>query len=619
MKHIAIFYMSLLSSSQANSFKDTYGHFNEVTYQTNETALKYFSWMLANKSNPEVIDKAFAFVSDEAERRVCTKDGVCNGYAAYKWLAESMETYHKRLDAEKNLKLKRRSINEWIERVQVGEGDVIDSFVSLNKMAVALQKYLEEIRKVKPEEEIVLHVDLTGGYRHSAFLMLALIQMMKYSGITIGSVVYSQLGTGDNRGKGVIDDVKSLMDIYTLISGSEEFTTFGSVEQVRNLFEGIDGKSYALNNLLKAMVTVSETLKVCGRKEDVTEALKLLRKEISNYKTFLNQQSEVMFNGLPVQEQFFAKLLPTIEAEYSEIISEAGNLEIPKIIKWCLRKGLLQQAITLYSEWLPGSIINKKLKVNDSSIKDDCEQNSLAWVSWQQYFLKSYVPNDYVGDFNTIKDFRMFMKKHEDVTDIQGIDKMLKELDGKKNTNGIHKILKEIQSVAKSYVSEEDIMKYIINLDVNNVLKRVFVGAANKMQLDAYLAQRFKVINNNGEQVANSLFIKLAIKTILFCGNIHMVEIIGLPDKSEKDTIDRSNVLRYLFANGRIQIKNKNLKGDAINAAEDDIITLINGYNQIVSGWRNLLNHASLTTHGLDTSIEIKNMILDSLDMLEQK
>ncbi len=619
MKHIAIFYMSLLSSSKANIFRNTNGNFNEVTYQTNETALKYFSWSLAKQSNPEVIDKVFAFVSEKAERQKCADAGVCNGYAAYNWLIESMESYHKRLDAEKNLTVKRRSISEWIESIQVGEGDVIDSFVSLNKMAVALQRYLEEIRRVNPNEKIVLHVDLTGGYRHSAFLMLALIQMMKYSGITIGSVVYSQLGTGNNSGNGVIDDVKSLMDIYTLISGSEEFTTFGSVEQVRILFDGIDDKSQELNNLLKAMVTVSETLKVCGRKEDVTTALKLLRKELSNYKIFLNQQQESMFNRLPVQEQFFAKLLPTIENEYSDILSEAGNLEIPNIIKWCLRKGLLQQAITLYSEWLPGSIINKKLKVNDSSIKDDCEQNSLAWVSWQQYFLKSYVPNDYVGHFHTIKDFRLFMKKYENVTDVAGIDEMLRVLDSKENTNATKQLLEEIKTVAKLYVSEKDIVGHIINLDEKDALRRVFMGAANKTKLDVYLTQRFKNISNSSDQNVSSLFVQVAIKAITYCGNIHMIEIVGLPEKIEKDANNRSEVFRYLFANGRIQIKNKNLKGNAIKVAEEDIIVLINDYNQIVSGWRNLLNHASLTTQGLDTSREIKNVILDSLNKLERK
>jgi len=530
-----------------------------------------------------------------------------------------MESYHKRLDAEKNLTVKRRSISEWIESVQVGEGDVIDSFVSLNKMAVALQRYLEEIRRVNPNEKIVLHVDLTGGYRHSAFLMLALIQMMKYSGITIGSVVYSQLGTGNNSGNGVIDDVKSLMDIYTLISGSEEFTTFGSVEQVRNLFEGIDGKSYALNNLLKAMVTVSETLKVCGRKEDVTEALKLLRKEISNYKAFLNQQPEEIFNLLPVQEQFFAKLLPVIENEYSDIVSEAGNLEVTNTIKWCLRKGLLQQAITLYSEWLPECILIKKLKVNDAGIMRYCIDNKLAWVSWQQHFLKSYIPNEYIGYFNTIKDFRLFMKKFENVTYISDIEEMLRELDGKGNTNSIYKLLKEIRTVAKLYKSEKEIMNYIINLDETNSLKRVFVGAANKTKLDVYLTQLFNKINNNEGQGNNSLFVQMAINAIMVCRNDHMVEIVGLSEKNDRDVNYRSAVFRYLFANRRIQIKNKKLKGDAIKAAEEDVITLINGYNQIVSGCRNLLNHASLTTHGLDTSIEIKNMILDSLDMLEQK
>lgn len=61
------------------------------------------------------------------------------------------------------------------------------------------------------------------------------------------------------------------------------------------------------------------------------------------------------------------------------------------IIRWCVEKGCLQQAMTLCSEWLPGEIVGRHIfyPVKDSIIAE-CNRQKANYQTWQQYFLNDF-------------------------------------------------------------------------------------------------------------------------------------------------------------------------------------------------------------------------------------
>ena len=55
------------------------------------------------------------------------------------------------------------------------------------------------------------------------------------------------------------------------------------------------------------------------------------------------------------QEKIFLRILKVFKAEYGGLLKEDfTNLDI---IRWCVEKDYLQQALTLCTEWIPSEIV----------------------------------------------------------------------------------------------------------------------------------------------------------------------------------------------------------------------------------------------------------------------
>ena len=63
-------------------------------------------------------------------------------------------------------------------------------------------------------EEVALHADFTGGFRHASMMMLSVMQLLKYRGIRTMSVLYS------NRNEQQVENVTDIYRMFNLISGA---------------------------------------------------------------------------------------------------------------------------------------------------------------------------------------------------------------------------------------------------------------------------------------------------------------------------------------------------------------------------------------------------------------
>ena len=211
------------------------------------------------------------------------------------------------------------------------------------EMAERIMDYAE-VKKAQGDT-VVLHADLMGGPRHAVMLMFAVMRLLQYNGIEIGKVLYS------NMGLKIVEEVNDVYGIFDLIAGADEFAQFGSVSAILRYF-GYDKKILArpphiserLHRLLLAMHGFAEEIKVCHygafahAVEELSKALKEFR-----------EGSEA--DGADINESMIAQLRFRVEEEYRDILGD--KIDDVKLLRWCVKHGYLQQALTLFTERVP--------------------------------------------------------------------------------------------------------------------------------------------------------------------------------------------------------------------------------------------------------------------------
>ena len=228
--------------------------------------------------------------------------------------------------------------------------------------------------------ELTVHADMTGGFRHTSMLMLSIIQLLKYRGVKIEEILYSEPTSR------VVYRVMEIQRMFTLITGADEFVKFGSVEALNEYFG--EKPPPAVKTLLEAMNRFSEAIKICRTSAIETE-LKNLGEHI---KTFREEPDK------DLKSELFAKIIDTIEREYGQLIGGAESRA--EIIRWCMRKGFWQQAMTLCTEWFLEELVERKICVpKDESVIKRAEQEGHSFGrNWQQQFIIAYQDRDKSGE-----------------------------------------------------------------------------------------------------------------------------------------------------------------------------------------------------------------------------
>lgn len=220
------------------------------------------------------------------------------------------------------------------------------------RIAGQIQDDIDAMRRENPDVKIVLHADCTGGPRHAIMMLINIIRLLQYNDVEIGSLFYSNWISSKRAGK--IEQINDVYRLYNLIAGAEEFVNFGSVKDLQGYFQNRN-ISAELDDLLLAMGEFADEVKLCRRWRFV-DAIDHLRKAIKTFEgkwenvehrldTVIESNDDVRLNDM-----LMFQLLPQIHKDYSDLLREHDPLSL---IKWCLNQGLLQQALTLYTESIP--------------------------------------------------------------------------------------------------------------------------------------------------------------------------------------------------------------------------------------------------------------------------
>ena len=91
-------------------------------------------------------------------------------------------------------------------------------------MLRSITDFATQLRQVYTRERerrhIHLFVDITGGYRPAPIILMSIVQLMKYEGIALEEMVYSEYS---RKGPGHIYSIRSIAGLQTLTAGADAF------------------------------------------------------------------------------------------------------------------------------------------------------------------------------------------------------------------------------------------------------------------------------------------------------------------------------------------------------------------------------------------------------------
>lgn len=356
-KNIMLAFVSLLGSKNFKEtlYPDLQGN-SYTAFQTNEAAIVNAQRILQKQD--QQLDKVYLLASTEVKEKNIDHE---NEFGQ----VTTLEFLEKRLEKENPAFAGRMEDIQYDDKSEGME----ESLRSVTRIASRVMQFVQENKNA----DINVYADMTGGFRHGSMMMLDVLQILEYSGVHLQKVFYTDFK------KKKVYDASSLQNVTHLINGADEFVKFGSVSGLLDYFKGV-AISDSLQKLLNEMRRFSEAIHIC-RTSVIKDNLKGLAMVLRAFKEN---------HGDSLQEILFASLTEAIERGYGKLI--AGEPENLDIIRWCVDKGFLQQAMTLCTEWLPVELVKRKITyTDDNNVMLDCkQQNDAPGKSWQSYLLTSY-------------------------------------------------------------------------------------------------------------------------------------------------------------------------------------------------------------------------------------
>ncbi len=206
-----------------------------------------------------------------------------------------------------------------------------------------------------PLKNCKLYVDITGGMRTANMVMSAAMQLLGYEGAELMRVVYSDFDRDRPPKKEgekpihPVSNVQPINDMYQLVAGVDAFKKYGSSAALSEYFKDIidDNNGHEpLKKLLSAMNNFSESVLLCQ-----TNTIRANVKELMDaLHVFVQDENP----DRPAKVELLAQMTEELERVYSPMFPDmGGEPDDIEIIQWCVNNSLIQQALTLCTEWLP--------------------------------------------------------------------------------------------------------------------------------------------------------------------------------------------------------------------------------------------------------------------------
>lgn len=215
------------------------------------------------------------------------------------------------------------------------------------------------LANVNSGDEIFL--DTTGGFRNAVIYMLLISRILSYSGIPVKAAVYSNFQNKE------IEDLSETMRLFDLVEGMQEMTSFGSVHSIKQYYEATGKKDGKIEKMLWAV-------------EELTETVSLCRTEALDEKT--RQFNDALKEAEKSEDLLFRQMLTAFKKKFG------GQWNVISILNWCVESGMVQQALTIYTERIPAYLMQRGML----KLKPQADRNKL----YEELKKKKYEDGDAV-------------------------------------------------------------------------------------------------------------------------------------------------------------------------------------------------------------------------------
>ena len=507
----------------------------DIIRQTNESALKYLLHNKIKENSSFKLDKLFFFKSPEMENTFKESN------------ISSLDVFEGQMcDYINDRDIPITWDPETINYIDCNDIDYIDNLKdSIIDMSQAIMKYY----KSKPsDDKVILHVDLSGGPRTAIMLMIAIIRLVAFQGIQIGSILYANVNANNNSIVRVYEG-NSIYNIYDMITGFAEFNQFGSVDTLKSYVNTLENPDTQIENLITSMGDFSEAVRLSSRgmfQRSMEDIHKLLT-DIESSK------QEIPANNRENHKNFEIEALKLmsdkIQNNYKTVL--ANKEDDLAYIDWCLYNGYLQQALALFAEFVPRVILESKIIILDEAIFSTDSDNELSAS---------------MENFNTINEYTAKTMEivNNRATKINNKIKsvLLKYFSGdfsKESKRIIQRTLKDKKNNISTNITREDTQYPKFEAQLMNNINQIILNEAEKEQYD-YL--KYKTFRNNDINVPSKL--------------LRLISNIGISTKSIIGINEFSKDIRRYFTAALVhQLKEiKDLPSNVVTVNDQYEITL---------------------------------------------
>lgn len=249
------------------------------------------------------------------------------------------------------------------------------------------------LEQISPNDEILL--ETTGGFRNDMMYLLLLSRILSYTNIPVVEAVYSNFQTRE------IATVSGLFTMFDLAEGMQNLSAFGNVQTLRAYYQNRPAEEN-VNALLTTMEQLTEAVTLC-RTRQIDACMKQFNTALAR------------LEGDGRSDPLLRQLLPVFRSKFGK----DGTMTTPTLIRWCVENGMLQQALTVYTEQIPAYLMSPNqggfLLMEESAVpppappKQDYESRELAYFLRSFLYLPKRTPGTTVGLYNA---FRQYIKTH---------------------------------------------------------------------------------------------------------------------------------------------------------------------------------------------------------------
>lgn len=507
----------------------------DIIRQTNESALKYLLHNKRKENSSFKLDKLFFFKSPEMENTFKESN------------ISSLDVFEGQMcDYINDRDIPITWDPETINYIDCNDIDYIDNLKdSIIDMSQAIMKYY----KSKPsDDKVILHVDLSGGPRTAIMLMIAIIRLVAFQGIQIGSILYANVNANNNSIVRVYEG-NSIYNIYDMITGFAEFNQFGSVDTLKSYVNTLENPDTQIEKLITSMGDFSEAVRLSSRgmfQRSMEDIHKLLT-DIESSK------QEIPANNRKNHKNFEIEALKLmsdkIQNNYKTVL--ANKEDDLAYIDWCLYNGYLQQALALFAEFVPRVILESKIIILDEAIFPTDSYNELS-ASMESF----NTINEYTAKTMEIVSNRATKINNK----IKSV--LLKYFSGdfsKESKRIIQQTLNDKKNNTSTNITREDTQYPKFEAQLMNNINQIILNEAEKEQYD-YL--KYKTFRNNDINVPSKL--------------LRLISNIGISTKSIIGINEFSKDIRRYFTAALVhQLKGiKDLPSDVVTVNDQYEITL---------------------------------------------